>query len=133
MASQPDSSCALNTTWAAHIASLRPSHRRRAHSFLKSSLGIRSEHRFRDTVEEHVSLGFPPDNRPISRRSQFQGFGNTSTCPEVRRVRRKVPDPVGGRSSNTALESHEEMGGQNQRKRRVSALSLTGACRFTYL
>ena len=73
--------------------------------FLKPSLGVRSEHRFQDTVEEHVSLGFPPDNRFIFRRSQFQGFGNTSTCPGVRRVRRKVPDPVGGRSSNTALKS----------------------------
>src|SRR3954469_283241 len=81
-------------------------------SFLKPSLESKSEHRFQDTVEEHDSLGFPPDNRFIFRRSQFQGFGNTSTCPEVRRVRRKVPDPVGGRSSNTASESHEEMGGQ---------------------
>ena len=44
--------------------------------FLKPSLGVKSEHRFQDTVEEHDSLGFPPDNRFIFRRSQFQGFKN---------------------------------------------------------
>jgi hypothetical protein len=47
----------------------------------------------------------------------------------VQRVRRKGPDSDGGRPPKTALES----GGKDQRKRRVSALSLTGACRFTYL
>src|SRR3954447_420481 len=129
MASQPDSSCALNTTWAAHIASLRPSHRRRAHSFLKSSLGIRSEHRFRDTVEEHVSLVFPPDNRPISRRSQFQGFGNISTCPWSA----TCPTKGSGFRRRSPPKTALKWGDKNQYKRRVSALSLTGACRFTYL
>jgi hypothetical protein len=31
------------------------------------------------------------------------------------------------------IDDISAMGNQNQRKRRVSALSLTGACRFTYL
>ena len=44
--------------------------------FLKPSLGVRSEYRFQDTVEEHDSLGSPSDNRFIFRRSQFQDFKN---------------------------------------------------------
>jgi len=54
---------------------------RPAHSFLKPSLGIKSEHRFQDTVEEHVFPHFSADVRPVHSRPQFQGFGNTLTCP----------------------------------------------------
>jgi Ser/Thr protein kinase RdoA (MazF antagonist) len=34
---------------------------RRARSFLKSSLGVKSEHQFQDTVEEHAFLRFFAD------------------------------------------------------------------------
>jgi hypothetical protein len=96
-ASQPNSSCALDYR-------LGGAHRlREAVTSLRSAFILKTLSRGQigtpvsGYVEEHGSLGFPPDNRPIFRRSEFQGLGNTSTCPGVRRVRWKVPDVVGGR------------------------------------
>src|SRR4051812_18741738 len=84
---------------------------------------------FRTQLRNVVLWVFRQTSGPYSPVPNSRVLGTHQPAPGVRRVRRRVPDSVGGRPQKTALKS----GDKNQCKRRVSALSLTGACRFTYL
>ncbi len=87
----------------------RHSHWRRAHSFLKPSLGVKSEYRFQDTVEKHVFPHFSTGVRPVHNRSQCQGLRNKAACldqgaSECRRIAIPKSHPetqvkIGGRKS----------------------------------
>jgi len=97
--------------------------------FLKSSLGVKSEHRFQDTVEEHVFPHFSADARPAHSRSQFQGFRNTAAY-----LVRMGWNTAGMLYPKTSpCHRRVKMGGRKPGKRLISAPFQAMACRFTYL
>ena len=81
---------------------------------MKPSLGVGSEHRFQDTVEEHDSLGFPADNRFIFLNCVLKpvfpipGFGEHINLP----LKCDVSDEGFRIPSAVAPKNRLEIGGQ---------------------